>query len=558
MLIRKRGVVSRTYRHISRYRQILGVLMAYGYGDLVDRLDVEQYLEIGSKLVSRKRAERVEKLSRAERIRIALEDLGSTFIKLGQILSTRPDVVPPDIVKELEKLQDEVPPFPFQEARKAVEEETGKPINEIFTFIDEKPLAAASIGQVHRARLLGGEEVIVKVRRPGITGKLEVDLEILLHLAMLAEKHIEEIAIYRPAKIVEEFSRTLENEMDYTIEAAYAERFARQFFDNPTVYVPKIITDFSTERVLVMEYVQGVKASEIHLLEDRGLDRRIIAERGADLLLRQVFDYGFFHADPHPGNIIILPGNVICYLDFGMMGTVDRKSRENMADMAYAIVKRNEEKATDALLEMVEVDGEPDRRILETDVATLMEMYVYKSLKEIRIEKILQQMLDIISKHRLHLPYDKFLMMKALATMEGLGLRLDPDFDLTRQAAPFIKRIKIKQFSPWRLMDDFVSTGADLMRLFRVMPDEIYSILKQARLGKIRLVLDNTGIIILAQTLERIGTRISLALIAGALIIGSYLFISTGKGFSIFGIPILGLAGFILAGFLAIVMIAKK
>ncbi len=558
MLIRQLGIVSRTYRHVNRYRQILGVLFTYGYGDLVDRLNVDQYIEIGMQLITRKRSGKAAKLSRAERIRIALEDLGPTFVKLGQILSTRPDIIPPDVIRELEKLQDNVPPFPFSEAKETIERELGKPVEELFVSIDEKPLAAASIGQVHRARLKNGEEIIVKVRRPGIGAEIEVDLEILLHLATLAESHIDEMAIYKPTKIVEEFSRTMENEIDYTVEALYAERFGRQFLHNPAIYVPSVMSDLSTARVLIMEYVEGIKASEIDVLDEKGYDRRIIAEKGADLLLQQVFDYGFFHADPHPGNLCILPGNVVCFMDFGMMGTVDRRSREDLADMVYAIVKRDEEKATDALLAIVEIDGEPDRRVLEADVATLMEMYAYKPLKEIRIEKVLRQMLDIISRHRLRLPFDKFLMMKALATMEGLGLVLDPDFDMTLRAAPFIERIKLERLSPRRIVDEMITMGADVIRLARATPDEVLDIMKQIKQGKIRLELDHHGLDMLKAALDSTGYRISLALVAGALIIGSSLIISAGKGISLFGFPVLGLAGLMIAALLALLMIVKR
>jgi len=558
MLIRKLGIVSKTYRHVNRYRQILGVLFTYGYGDLVDRLNVDQYIEIGMQLISRKRSGKAAKLNRAERIRIALEDLGPTFVKLGQILSTRPDIIPPDVIKELEKLQDDVPPFPFIEAKETIERELGKPVEEVFASIDQKPLAAASIGQVHRARLKSGDEVIVKVRRPGIGAEIEVDLEILLHLAMLAESHIDEMAIYRPTKIVEEFSRTLENEIDYTVEALYAERFGRQFLDSHAIYVPRVMSDLSTTCVLVMEYVDGIKVSEISVLDEKGYDRRIIAETGADLLLQQVFDYGFFHADPHPGNLCILPGNVICFLDFGMMGTVDRRSREDLADMVYAIVKRDEEKATNALLAIVEIDGEPDRHVLEVDVANLMEMYAYKPLREIRIEKVLRHMLDIISRHRLRLPFDKFLMMKALATMEGLGLRLDPDFDMTARAAPFIKRIKLERLSPKRIIDEVVTMGSDVIRLVRATPDEMRDIMKQIKQGRIRLVLDHQGLDILKAALDSTGYRISLSLVAGALIIGSSLIISAEKGISLFGISAFGLAGLVLAGLLAILMMVKR
>jgi len=298
--IRKIGVIGRTYRNLNRYRQILGVLIKYGFGDLVETLNIEQYIEIGLQMIHRKRRERVEKSSRAERVRMAFEELGPTYIKLGQILSTRPDLVQIDFVHELSKLQDEVPPFPFEDARQIVESELGAPLENIFASFEETPLASASIGQVHRARYLDGEDVAVKVQRPGIQRLIDIDLEIMLHLATLAENHIEELSFHQPVKIVEEFAKTLERELDYTIEATNTERVSRQFLHDPSVYIPKVFRETTTSRVLTTELVQGIKVSRLDLLDQEGYDRKMITSRGAHVCLSQIFDHGFFHADPHP------------------------------------------------------------------------------------------------------------------------------------------------------------------------------------------------------------------------------------------------------------------
>ncbi|MBW2562789.1 MAG: AarF/ABC1/UbiB kinase family protein, partial [Deltaproteobacteria bacterium] len=265
--IKKIGVIGRTYRNLNRYRQILTVLFRYGYGDLIDRLKIDQYIEIGLQMISRKSRVRVEKLTRAERIRMALEELGPTYVKLGQILSSRPDLVPVDFIQEFSKLQDKVPPFPFTEAKQIVQSELGSTLKSLFDYFDEKPFASASIGQVHRARLQNGEEVAVKVQRPGITKVIEVDLEIMLHLATLMERHIEEMELQRPVKIVEEFARTIEKEIDYTIEATSMQRVAMQFLTDPNIYIPKVFRDKSTERILTAEFIDGIKVSEIDRIE---------------------------------------------------------------------------------------------------------------------------------------------------------------------------------------------------------------------------------------------------------------------------------------------------
>jgi ubiquinone biosynthesis protein len=294
--IRKIGVIGRTYRHLNRYRQILTVFFKYGFGDLVDVLKIEHYLEIGLQMISRKQRRQIEKLTRAERVRMVLEELGPTFVKCGQILSTRPDLIPVEFIDELSKLQDHVPFFPYDSVRQIIESELHRPLEDIFRTFDIQPLAAASIGQVHRAELKDGKDVAVKVQRPHIRKTIEVDLEIMLHLASLMERHLEEFQVSRPARIVQEFARTLEKEIDYTIEASHMERFARQFADNSTVYVPEVFRDTSTGRVLTMEYIDGVKVSEIDRIDQEGLDRKIITARGADLILTQIFDHGFFHA----------------------------------------------------------------------------------------------------------------------------------------------------------------------------------------------------------------------------------------------------------------------
>jgi ubiquinone biosynthesis protein len=503
-------------------------------------------------MVSKKRRENVEKLTRAERVRMALEELGPTFVKLGQILSSRPDLVPVEFIQELSKLQDNVPSFPFAQVKEIVEAELQTPLKDMYKEFNETPLAAASIGQVHRGRLKSGEDVIVKVQRPGIRATIEVDLEIMLHLAILIEKHVEEWGLHKPTRIVEEFSHSLGKEIDYTIEASNAERFARQFTGNSSVYVPCIFREASTRRILTIEYIGGIKASEIGKLDKGGFDRKILASRGADLILEQVFEYGFFHGDPHPGNIFILPDNVVCYLDFGMMGRVDRRAREDFADIVYAYVSRDESKIVDALLRVVEWDKEPDRRALEKDIGDFVESYLYKSLKELRIEDILHQILELITHHQLRLPPDIFLMVKALTQVEGLGLVLDPDFDMTEKAAPFVKRLKLKRLSPKRIIADFLDSGGDLVQLIKEIPGELRDITKQIKQGKISIAFEHRGLENLVFEMDRSSNRVAFALVVASLVIGSSLIFRSDLGPFLFGFPLLGLVGFSIAAIFGI------
>ncbi len=540
--------IEKTYRHVKRYRQILSVLFKYGFGDLVDVMNIEQYVEVGLKLVSRKRRVKLESLSRAVRVRKALEELGPAFIKLGQILSTRPDLLSVDFMQELPKLQDDVPPFPFTDVRDILENEFGKPLDQIFSQFEEHPLAAASIGQVHRARTLDGKEVVVKVQRPDIRRIIEVDLEIMMHLADLAEKHIEGWDVQRPTRIVTEFARTIEKELDYTMESTNMLRFARQFDDDPDIYIPRVHREISSNRVLTMEYIDGVKASDINRLKKEGLDPVIIAERGFDLIMKQVFIYGFFHADPHPGNIFVLPDNVICYLDFGMMGRVDLASREDFVDLMLSIARGDEKKAVDALLELTSPQKEPDRRMLERDVSEFIDQYSYMPLGELEMGELITRLLKTAALHRLSVPPNLFLMMKALASVEGLGRELDPGFDAVERATPFIKRIRMGRFKPGRLARDVADSGTDIFRMLREVPDEIRKILKLARQGLLKVEFEHRGLEPMLATHERISNRIAFAIVLAALIIGSALIVLSGIPPKWQEIPVIGLAGFLIAG----------
>ncbi len=533
---------------MQRYRRILAVLFKYGFGDLIDVLKIEQYLEIGMKMISRKRKEKIETLSRAMRVRMALEELGPTFIKMGQILSTRTDLLPVEFIQELPKLQDKVPSFSFSDARKIIEEELQKPLKEVFPHFDEHPLAAASIGQVHRARTIDGEEVVVKVQRPGIRKTIDVDLEIMLHLATLMEKHMEGWDIHHPTKIVKEFSRTLEKELDYRLEAAHMERFAMQFADNSTVYVPKVYNHATTTRILTVEYISGIKGSDIDRLEKDGLDRRKIACHGFDLIMEQVFIHGFFHADPHPGNVFILPGEIICYLDFGMMGRIDLESRERFADLIMNIVGRDEADVTDVLLKLAAMDKKPDRHSLERDVADFIDQHCYRPLKEIELGKLLHQLLQMAARHGLGIPSDLFLMIKALSTVEGLGLLLDPDFDIIKQAAPFVRRIHLNRFSPKRIAWNIADSGTDFFQLLKVIPGEVREILKLARQGKVKMEFEHHGLKPMLSTYDRVSNRVAFAIVLASLIIGSALIVLSDIPPKWYEIPVIGLIGFLVAG----------
>ncbi len=555
--IKKIGVISRTYRHLNRYRQILTILFKYGFGDLIERLNIDQYIEVGLQIFSKdKRPARDEKLTTAERVRIVFEELGPTYIKLGQALSTRSDLIPPDFMQELYQLQDHVRARPFHEIRQILLTELGLPIEEMFDAFDENPIASASIGQVHRACLKNGEAAAVKVQRPGIKNLIEVDLEIMLHLATLMERHIDEMAVHRPVKIIEEFTRALEKEIDYTIEATNMERFARIFLSDPTVYIPKVFRETSTERVLTMEFIEGIKISELQELYAAGMNRKIINTRGANFFLRQVFEHGFFHADPHPGNIRVLPGNIICLLDFGMIGCVDRKTREDFVDLLDSVVQRNEVRTAQILLRLTSWSREPDIRMLQRELADFIGQHLYKPLKDIEIGKLLRHILELASRHRLGIPPDMFLMMKAFGTVEGISLLLDPEFDMVSEAIPFIAKVKLTRFSPERITDDIIGVLSEMFRFIRQFPKDTLDIAGLIRRGKLCIQIEHQGIEILLKTHEQISNKIAFSIIIAALIIGSALIVIAKIPPLFSGISLIGIIVFFAAAVMGIWLLA--
>ncbi len=550
--IRKIGVISRTYRHLNRYRHILAVLLKHGFGEMVESLKIDQYLEVGLQLVSKKRSPREEPLTRPQRVRLALEELGPTYIKLGQVLSTRPDLIPVEFIEELSKLQDSVPPFPFDEAEAIIQRELGAPSSEVFDHIDMEPAASASIGQVHRARLKNGEAAAVKIQRPGIRAVIEVDLEIMLHLSTLAERHVEELALHKPVKIVEEFARTLEKEIDFRIEAANVDRIAQSFLGDPTVYIPAVFRELSTACILTTEFIDGIKISNIDQLDAAGYDRRLLCSRGADIVLKQVFHHGIFHADPHPGNIFALPGNVICLLDFGMVGVVDRQTREMFVELVDSVVRRNEAHAAQVLLQLTSWEQQPDLRQLERELSDFMGRHLYRPLKDIEVGKLLQDLLEISTRFHLRLPPDIFLMLKAVSTVETVARQLDPEFDMIAQAAPFIEQALMDRFTPQRMAEDVGDMAVRLLRFLHQFPKDLLDLAGLLRQHKLSLQIKHDGLEKVLATHDQISNRISFAIIIAALIVGSALIVISKTPPLFYGISLIGIIGFLAAALMGI------
>lgn len=547
--------LNKTYTHIKRYREILMVLLRYGYDDLIHSLKIDQYLERSWRFFIKKKPGENVPESRAERLRMVLEELGPTFIKMGQMLSTRGDLLPADILEELTRLQDNVPPFSGEEAEAILAAELEQPVSDIFLSFEQEPLAAGSIGQVHTAILKDGSRVVVKVRRPKIEKLLDVDIEIMHDLAVLIENNLEWSGPVKPSDVVDEFEQSLSRELDFKIEAANMERFQAQFQAYTDVYIPHVYHEYSTDRVMTLEYVEGIKPIDPEALRNVGLHPEILARRGAELLLTQVFVHGFFHGDPHPGNMVILDGDVICFFDFGMMGRLDQQSRELFADLLISVVKRNESQTVDILLKLTHGHRLIDRPLLEREVSALIDQHLFDSMKDLKWGSMLYAVLELTARHDLRIPAQFFMLIKALSQVEDLGRRLDPEFDFAGLAEPQLRQLLKRRYHPKRLARDWYQTGNDIFYLFKDLPGEIRELLKQAKQGKVRIEFEHVGLQPLRQTINRFSDSLSYAIVLASMLIGSSLMVLSDVPPLWHEIPIIGVVGFVVSGLMGFGML---
>lgn len=506
-----------------RYRKIATVLARHGLGYLVDALGLDRFVPFHRGLLGHPRRE--TPYTRPEHVRMALEELGAVATKLGQILSTRPDLLPPEYLAELARLQDAAPSGPFEDIRAVIETELGRPLEEAYERFEPIPLAAASIGQAHAARLPGGEEVVVKVRRPGIVEQVREDLEILRNLAASASRRWEAASRYDLEALAEEFSDTLLGELDYLREARNAERFAANFADDPAVHVPRVFRERTTSRVLSLERVGGIKVSDAAALERAGIDRAELAERAARMLLEMVFEHGFFHADPHPGNFFVEPGGRIALLDFGMVGTVDARTRDELADLLVSLARRDTEALADAIVRTGAVRPGVDTRALVDDLDLFLEEYYGRPLREIAVGPLIERTLATVREHRLQLPSRLALLLKTIIMSEGLGARLDPDFRLTDLLVPYARRLVLRRHSP-ALLARRVGRGAgEAARLAEELPGELRRLMRALDRQGLSVDLRPGGLEGLARRIDAAGERISLSVLLAGLLVGLVLFV---------------------------------
>jgi len=544
---------NKTLENISRIRKLIEVLVKYGFEDIVVNTGLRKILSPKKKAKDRISEEEQQfTQTRWERIRLIMEELGPTYIKIGQMLSNRPDLVPESLIKELEKLLDRVPPFSTEKAKEIIEQELGRPINELFLYFDEKPIGSASIGQVHRARLIGGEDVVVKVQRPNAKRQVIADLSLIKEFVKLTENYFIKAGILNLLEIVDTFARSLQNELDYFIEARNLEQFRTLNQDDENLHIPKPYRDLSTKKVLTIEFISGCKINDIPTLKSWGLRPKDIARKGLNIYLKQIFEVGIFHADPHPGNILVKPNGKIALIDFGMVGKLMQSQKYAFAGIFISLAKKDA-KSMATNLRRLALDHEiEDMRTFEYDLNDLIQDYAVLADDEFGLRDFTARLQKLAYKYKLQIPGVIFLILRSLAILEGTVRSLDPNFDVLENIKPYGIKLVAEQYNIKNVSDEISHSFAQIFTLFYNLPLEIRDIVKQIRKGKIVLNTKQYGFEKYQRQLDFIANRLVMAIVIGSLIIASALSYGSALGKEVaglFGVPYFSILCLLVAGF---------
>jgi ubiquinone biosynthesis protein len=535
-------------RDLHRLHEIASVLIRYGGGDFVRMLGMANVLERAGRILHWQTTSEISRLDAPVRIRMALEELGPTFIKFGQLLATRVDMFPPSWIREFEKMHQRVPPSDHQMVRDQLQKAWDRLPEEIFKEFDPEPIAAASIAQVYRAKLNDGTDVVVKVRRPGIETKIEADLRILEHFAHLVESEVPDWRRYEPERMAGELRRSLRRELDLVKEARNIEQFGRNFAGDDTVRIPRIYWDYTTHVVNVQEEIRGISGTAHAPLIEAGLDPRILAARGADTVLKMVLLHGYFHADPHPGNVIFLEGNRIGMIDFGMVGHLSERRRNEIVNLMHALVKKDEEGIMTVLLDWTGY-SEVDEGRLAHDITELVFSYDDLQIKDVNIGALLQDITTILRDNALVMPADLTLLFKTLITLEGFGHQLDPNFHMVDHMTPFVESVIAERYTPHAMMNRGKESLKELGAVVAGLPRDLAHLLRETRRGRMKIDLDLKRLDHFGYQLDRSSNRLTMGILTASLVIGSSIIMTVEGGPELFGLPLFGLLGFFVAFF---------
>lgn len=546
----------RSKKHLARYSEIVKALIKYGFEDIADSLRKSEKSSISESLLVHDRSINVKELVRWQRVRMMLEDLGTTFIKLGQMLSGRPDLIPEELIKELERLQDLTPTFDGNLAVRRIEEELGQPVGDLFLHFELVPLASASIGQVHAATLHDGRRVVVKVQRPDIQDQIEVDMDILRALAKLAEKYREEVRHYNPQAIVEALEKTMELELDFRHELKNIQLFRNNAAQRQSeVVVPEVYESLSSRRILTMEFVEGFKINNLNAYVERNISPQEVAKKAINSYFEQIFVDGFFHADPHPGNVFVDPHGNLIYLDFGMMGKLPERDKQLLGDLFIAVEMRDSDKILQAVKSLSKISFIEDEAGLLHEIELLLNNYYAADLEDISLSELLEKFRTIVLRYKLQIPADFFLLIKGVSSMESNVRLLYPEIPLFEYLEPHARKLIMKKMNPFRRLKTLYFTLFEFGELLHDFPGDARKIIQKLKHGSLKVEIEHKGLSELRVSLEEISNRISLSILIAAMIIGSSLIVNAKIPPFVNGIPILGLIGFIVAVLLAIWLI---
>jgi ubiquinone biosynthesis protein len=551
---------------LGRLHEIASILIRYGFADMVRRMGMSNALERAGRALLWKHVDELAHLEPPARVRRALEDLGPTFVKLGQVLATRVDLFEPEWIAEFGKLQDSAPAVPYADVQQQLSEDLGGAPEQIFASFNTEPLAAASIAQVYRARLHDGNEVVVKVRRPGIKPIIEADLRWLMRLAELAEAESPELRNFNPQEIVRQFTHSLMRELDFSTECRNSEAIANNFADYtdqvspaetkdtqagttavvllPVIVIPRVYWQWTGERVCVLEFIDGIPGRNLAAAEHAGLDRNILARRGAHAVLKMIVEDGLFHADPHPGNVFYLHGNRIAFIDFGMVGRLTVERRDQLVELLLGLVRHEPERVSNVMLDWTG-DSAVDEAGLVQEIQSFVDEYHGISLKQLSLGGMLSDTVAILRRYHIKMPADLTLLVKAFISLEGMGRELDPDFNMADEALPILEQTLRARYRPVSLVKRSWRAASEAMSLVADLPHDLSRLLRAARRGRLEVHIDVTHLKHVGNQLDGAANRLVVGIVVAALIIGSSIVMTVSGGPTLLGLPLFGLIGYL-------------